>query len=63
MTCALQQTTAPADTSDRTERIARVNDRARMGFDRRARIVMTSGLLRHSRRARIGGNRSWRRCV
>lgn len=33
--------TAPAD---RTERIARLNDRARHGLDRSSRIVVTSGL-------------------
>jgi hypothetical protein len=33
--------TAPAD---RTERIARLNDRARNGLDRSSRIVVTSGL-------------------
>lgn len=30
---------------DKTEAIARLNDRARLGFDRQARIVMTPGLL------------------
>lgn len=30
---------------DKTEAIARLNDRARHGLDRRARIVMTRGLL------------------
>lgn len=45
------------DTSDltcarqRTERIALLNDAARQGRDRTARIVMTSGLL-----AELGGN-------
>jgi len=32
-------------TSRRAEQIARLNDRARMGFDRTARIVTTAGLL------------------
>lgn len=45
MTCQLEQTAAPQHTAERTDQIARLNDRARMGFDRRARIVMTAGLL------------------
>ncbi|KHL24194.1 hypothetical protein PK98_14420 [Croceibacterium mercuriale] len=38
-----QLPTLPADTV--TERIARLNDRARIGFDRQAKIVMTRSLL------------------
>lgn len=41
MTCQLQTIAVDA----RTEQIARLNDRARMGFDRQARIVMTRNLL------------------
>lgn len=36
---------AIATSSDRTEQIARLNDRARHGLDRTARIVVTSGLM------------------
>lgn len=41
MTCQLETRAADAG----IERIARLNDRARMGFDRQARIVMTASLL------------------
>ena len=40
MTCQLQHTR-----SSQTEQIASLNDRARLGLDRRARIVVTPGLL------------------
>jgi len=40
MTCQLQHTRP-----SQTEQIARLNDRARLGLDRRARIVVTAGLL------------------
>lgn len=40
MTCQLQHIR-----HSQTEQIARLNDRARLGFDRRARIVVTAGLL------------------
>ena len=38
-------TATPADASTRLEQIARLNDRARLGFDRTARTVITRNCL------------------